>query len=142
MFVQTKNDNALLNLVRSTLEDKKAQAITAYALSPDSAIADYFVIATGLVGAHCRALVEAVRMAVKDAGYTHPRTELTLSGGWMVLDAYEVVVHVFDPQERAFYDLDSLWSEHATPVWEDQSAESVKGQGALAPLGSPTGSDF
>lgn len=113
MNERNKKDEVLLGIVLKALEDKKAENIAVYELQENRALADYFVIATGHVHAHLRALIETLRMALKTAGYAQPRVDRSLDTGWMVLDGHDIVVHVFTPEERAYYDLDSLWEQHA-----------------------------
>lgn len=116
MIRETNRDEALLKLVYDALESKKAENITVYALEENRGIADYFVIATGHVSAHLRALIESVRMALKEAGRPQPRVDRCLDSGWLVLDAHDIVIHVFTPEDREFYDLDGLWVQHAEQI--------------------------
>ena len=92
--------------------DKQAKDLVILDLRPVSLVADYFVIGTADSPRQFRAVLENVSDAIKsEAGFKPRKTEGEPDSGWMLLDAGDVVVHVFDPQRRAYYSLETLWDE-------------------------------
>jgi ribosome-associated protein len=75
-------------------------------------LADTFVIVTGRSRIHVRSIAEAIAGAAEGAG-VQPRTEGLAEGGWILIDLGDVVVHVFTPDQRSFYNIERLWSEVA-----------------------------
>jgi ribosome-associated protein len=73
-------------------------------------LADTFVVVTGRSRIQVRSIAEAVAEAVEAAGVPPPRVEGLAEGGWILLDLGSVVVHVFTPEQRAFYNIERLWS--------------------------------
>ena len=76
-----------------------------------SLLADYFVICTARVDRQARAIQEELSQRLKAQGIRPVRVEGTAAGGWIVLDYGAVIVHVFTPEEREYYQLENLWSE-------------------------------
>ena len=79
-------------------------------------VADYFVIATGETQRQLGAIAEDVRQVIKDLGVAVRPTEGGVESGWVLLDFGSVVVHLFSPAQRDFYQLEELWSEARTIV--------------------------
>lgn len=95
--------------VISCLEDNKGENIVQLSVSKLTTIADYFVIVTGNSSRHVRALaINAVR-DLRDKGIKSLRMEGEDSGEWAVIDYGDIIIHVMQPEVRAFYDLESLW---------------------------------
>lgn len=104
----------LARLIVNTLEDKKAEDIVLLDLRPDTHLTDFFVICTGNSDRQIRALVDYVRQACKDqAGKLPFNIEGTPESGWMLMDYSSVVVHIFNAEQRDYYDLQGLWSKSA-----------------------------
>lgn len=103
-----------LQLIIDALDDKRAQNVRVLDLSPLTASVDAFVIATGESQPQIKALEDAVRERMKDAGML-PRGVEAPSSRWVLLDYGGVVVHVMSPEAREFYDLDGLWAD-AEPI--------------------------
>jgi ribosome-associated protein len=104
----------LARLIVNTLEDKKAEDIVLLDLRPDTHLTDFFVICTGNSDRQIRALVDYVRQACKDqAGKLPFNIEGTPESGWMLMDYSNVVVHIFNAEQRDYYDLQGLWSKSA-----------------------------
>lgn len=81
-----------------------------------SSFADYFVIATATSARHLSALIQTLDEDL-DGRFPRPRrTEGTADSGWVLIDFGDVIVHLFAPEERAFYDLEGLWSRSARVV--------------------------
>jgi ribosome-associated protein len=80
-------------------------------LRPVALIADYFVLCDGQSARQLRAISDAIAQSVKEMGERPLRVEGAPESGWMLLDFGAVVAHVFSPELRAYYDLESLWKE-------------------------------
>jgi len=80
-------------------------------LSGKTIIADKFVIVTGRSKVQTRAIADAIAEKVKEAGMRVGRMEGYADGNWILLDLGSIVVHVFTPEQRAFYNLERLWAE-------------------------------
>jgi ribosome-associated protein len=99
----------LLSVVRDAASDKKAEDVLTLDLTGRTIVADHFVIATGRSKIQNRSIADAIVEKVKEYGYRVARTEGYADGGWILLDLGAVVVHVFTPEQRAFYNLERLW---------------------------------
>ena len=99
---------ALARRLIEVLADRQAEDIVLLDLTRLNAFADYFVIATGTSDRQLRTLVDAVMRAVPGLG--RAEQEGDAAGGWVLLDCRGVVVHLFTPERRAYYDLEGLWS--------------------------------
>ncbi|MYC38656.1 MAG: ribosome silencing factor [Chloroflexi bacterium] len=89
--------------------DKLAEDIVLLDLRDLAPFADYFVIMSAESSRQIEALEEDLTQALKDAGVARHRREGTPASGWVLLDFSDVIVHVFSPEEREFYDLERLW---------------------------------
>ena len=89
--------------------DKLAEDIVLLDLRGLAPFADYFVIMSAESSRQIEALEEDLTRALKDAGVARHRREGTAASGWVLLDFSDVIVHVFSPEEREFYDLERLW---------------------------------
>lgn len=105
----------LVALVRSAAEEKKAEDVTVLELAGRTIVADTFVIVTGRSGVQTRAIADAIVQKAREHGYGIARTEGYTDGGWVLIDLGSVVVHVFTPENRAFYNLERLWGAAAEP---------------------------
>lgn len=95
--------------------DKQAEDVLLLDISKVASFADYFVIASGATSRQIRAIIESVDEAVSGDGVRPIGREGEPDSGWVLLDYGDVIVHIFAPEERAYYDLESLWAT-ATPV--------------------------
>ena len=102
------------------LEDAKATDVKTYDMRGRSTLADFFVVATGAAAPHLKALVAAARGALKDAGVAELRVSGDPDSGWSVVDGFDVVVHVFSPEARAYYALERLWTDARTASAEEE----------------------
>jgi len=100
----------LLELVQTTLEDDKAEDIVAIDLAGKSSIADHLVIASGRSVRHVSALADHILRVLKETGMGRLSTEGLSSGDWVLIDAGDVIVHLFRPEVREFYNLEKIWS--------------------------------
>ncbi len=108
---QARIDSAedLRDLVMAVLEDNKAEEINLVDLSGKSSIADYMIIASGRAATHVKAISDHVQRAVKKAGGKTQNVAGQGNGDWVLLDLGDVVLHLFRPEVREFYQLDQLW---------------------------------
>ena len=110
---------SLLDLVTEALDDAKAEDVNTIDLSGKSAIADAMVVASGRSDRHVGAVADRVLRALKDSGYGNVPVEGLETCDWVLIDAGDVIVHIFRPEVRDFYNLEKMWS---APALEDQSA--------------------
>ena len=103
-------DDALLERIRSSLDDDKAQDIVTIPMGGRSSLADAIVIATGTSSRHVAAIAEHLARRLKDAGYGTRPVNGAQQGDWVLVDAGDVIVHVFRPEVREYYNLESMWS--------------------------------
>ena len=101
----------MAKLAIHALEDKKAEDIRIIDISQVSVIADYFIIANGGSQPQINALMENVQEKMNQAGYQVKRIEGNRNSSWVLLDYGDVVVHVFNREDRLFYDLERIWSD-------------------------------
>jgi ribosome-associated protein len=106
-------DQSLLSIVMAQLEDAKAEDIIAINLDGKTAIADNMVVASGRSNRHVGAIADQLVDKLKEAGHRHIRVEGMDQCDWVLVDAVDVVVHLFRPEVRSFYNLEKLWSEHS-----------------------------
>ena len=99
------------NNVEKILDDNKAHNIICIDLKNKSYIADYMVIASGTSSRHLQALSEILVVQLKKLGIDNCRIEGKDSNDWKLVDAHDVIVHIFHPEKREFYDLEKMWSE-------------------------------
>jgi ribosome-associated protein len=104
---------ALTERIRVILDDKKAQDITIVDVRGTSTVTDFTIIASGMSTPHIRALYEEVQHQLKQEGIPCYRRSGETEGGWMVLDYVNVIVHLFVPDVREFYALETLWDDVA-----------------------------
>lgn len=93
------------------LDSKKALDIKVIKIKDISAIADYFVIATGTSSTHVKALADEVEAQLDESGVSVSHIEGYRSNSWILLDYVDVVVHVFSDEAREYYDLERLWQD-------------------------------
>jgi ribosome-associated protein len=117
---ETANTNipsmSLLDLVLNSLQTDKAEEIVTIALAGKSSIADHMVVASGRSTRQVTAIIEKLYKRIKeDTGYVS-KVEGKGAGDWVLLDAGDVIVHVFRPEVREFYQLEKMWlTDAATP---------------------------
>lgn len=99
-----------LRIVLSRLDDMKAEDTTTIDLRDDSAIADYMVVTSGRSNRHVGAVADQVLEGLRAAGLTGIRVEGLPYCDWVLIDAGDLIVHVFRPEVRAFYNLEKMWS--------------------------------
>lgn len=110
---------AMARIACDALEDKKAVDLTIIDISEISVMADYFIIASGTNRNQVQALADHVEEQLGKAGYTMKQVEGYRTGNWILLDYGDLIVHVFDSENRLFYDLERIWCDGKTINKED-----------------------
>ena len=105
-LIQQMIENAV-----SGLEDKKAEDIKVIDISDVSPISDYFVLATGSNRNQVQAMADSVVEKMHKAGFSLKQIEGYDSANWILMDFVDIVVHVFDRENRNFYDLERIWKD-------------------------------
>ena len=101
----------LKQIVITTLDNNKAQNIVSIDLKDKSSMADYMIIASGNSSRHIQALSEQVLEKLKINGVENSKIEGKESAEWKLVDGIDVIVHIFHPEKRKFYELEKMWSE-------------------------------
>jgi ribosome-associated protein len=97
--------------IEKILDDNKAKDIAAIDLKNKSYIADYMIIASGTSSRHLQSLSEILVIELKKIGLNDCRIEGRESNDWKLVDTDDIIVHIFHPEKREFYDLEKMWSE-------------------------------
>jgi len=103
----------LVASVRESLDDSKAEDVVAIDLAGRTPIADYMVIASGRSDRHVGAIAEQLVENLKKSGQQDIRVQGLTHCDWVLVDAGDVIVHIFRPEVREFYNLEKLWSANA-----------------------------
>ena len=102
------NTDQILKIVQKTLEDNKAEDVVTINLEGKTSLADQMVVASGTSNRHVASLAEKVEQALKKSG-----CKATIEGlekaDWVLIDAFDVIVHIFVPEVRDFYNLEKMW---------------------------------
>ena len=101
----------LKSVVINTLDLNKAQDIVTIDLKDKSSMADYMIIASGTSSRHIQSLSEQVLEKLKDNGIKNSKIEGKESNEWKLVDGIDLIVHIFNPEKRKFYELEKIWSE-------------------------------
>ena len=101
----------LKGIILNTLDSNKALDIVSIDLKNKSSMADYMIIASGTSSRHIQALSEQVLEKLKDNGVQNSRIEGKESSDWKLVDGIDLIVHIFNPEKRKFYELEKMWSE-------------------------------
>ena len=99
------------NNIEKILDKNKASNITSISLKNKSYIADYMIIDSGTSSRHLQALSEILVTELKKIGLEECRIEGRESSDWKLVDTNDIIVHIFHPEKREFYDLEKMWSE-------------------------------
>ena len=101
----------LKTIILNTLDSNKALNIISIDLANKSSMADYMIIASGTSSRHIQALSEQVLEKFKNNGIQNCTIEGKESNDWKLIDGLDVIVHIFNPEKRKFYELEKMWSE-------------------------------
>jgi ribosome-associated protein len=101
----------LKSIVVNTLDFNKAQDIVTIDLKDKSSMADYMIIASGTSSRHIQSLSEQVLEKLKNNGIKNSKIEGKESSEWKLVDGIDLIIHIFHPEKRKFYELEKIWSE-------------------------------
>ena len=101
---------ALESLILTRLDDEKAQDVVFIDLKDKSSVADGMIVASGRSHRHVGAMADHLLRTLKEAGYGRARVEGLPHCDWVLIDAGDVIVHLFRPEVRAFYNIEKIWS--------------------------------
>ena len=101
----------LKKIVINTLDLNKAQDIITIDLKDKSSMADYMIIASGTSSRHIQSLSEQVLEKLRKNGVSNSKIEGKESSEWKLVDGIDLIVHIFHPEKRKFYELEKIWSE-------------------------------
>ncbi len=107
---EAAQEPGVLSRILTSLDDDKAEDIVTIPLAGRSSLADAIVIATGRSSRHVASIAEHLARRLKDAGYGTRPVDGAAQGDWALVDAGDVIVHVFRPEVRDYYDLEGMWS--------------------------------
>jgi ribosome-associated protein len=107
----SRNDEAsrAITTVLASLEDSKAENIVSIDIQGKSSLGDYMVVASGRSHRHVAAVADHLIKAIKDAGLGQARVEGLSGADWVLIDSGDIIVHVFRPEIREFYNIEKLW---------------------------------
>ena len=109
--MRIKEINQLKEEIENILNDNKAVEVKSINLKDKTSIADFMIIASGNSSRHIQALSEILINKLKEKGINNCRLEGQHSSDWKLIDVTDVIVHIFHPEKRKFYDLERMWSE-------------------------------
>ncbi|AQX28361.1 ribosome-associated protein [Bartonella sp. JB63] len=98
-----------LKIILSSLEDIKAENVISIDLQGKSFLADYMVIASGYSQRHVSAITDHLLHVWKESGYGKARVEGMAGGNWVLIDTGDIIIHLFRPEIRTFYNLEKMW---------------------------------
>lgn len=110
MMSQDVDCEGLLTEILTLLEDAKAEQVVSIELAGKSSVADYIVIASGRSDRHVGAIADQVSKRLKEIKYSTVRVEGQPANDWVLIDVGDIVVHIFRPEVREFYNLEKMWS--------------------------------
>ncbi len=106
-------ENKILTVITNALEDMKADDVVTIDLAGKTSIASYMVVASGTSNRHVASIAQKIEEALKNAG-----CRCTMEGenkaDWVLIDAFDVIVHIFRPEVREFYNLEKMWQSAAS----------------------------
>jgi ribosome-associated protein len=113
-----QGESQALKIVLESLEDSKAEDIVSIDIRGKSSLGDHMVIASGRSNRHVGAVSDHLIKALKEAGLGSARVEGLANSDWVLIDAGDIIVHVFRPEVREFYNIEKMWQ---TPDLEDET---------------------
>ena len=109
--MQKKEINQLKNEIENILNDNKALDVKSINLKDKTSIADFMIIASGNSSRHIQALSEILLDELKKKGISNCHLEGKNSNDWKLIDAMDIIIHIFHPEKRKLYNLERMWSE-------------------------------
>jgi ribosome-associated protein len=110
--LKAQDADKTLNMILSRLDDMKAEETVTIDLRGKSAFSDYMIVTTGRANRHVGAIAENVTKALKETGLKSIHVEGLPNCDWVLIDSGDVIVHVFRPEVREFYNLERLWTQN------------------------------
>ena len=101
----------LKTIIINTLDSNKAMDVISIDLKNKSSMADYMIIASGTSSRHIQSLSEQVLEKLRDNGVNNSKIEGNESSDWKLVDGIDLIIHIFHPEKRKFYELEKIWSE-------------------------------
>jgi len=111
IYMQLNEIKKLKNELEKILSDNKAIEVKSIDLKDKTSIADFMIVASGNSSRHIQALSEILLEELKKKGIENCRLEGHSSNEWKLIDAIDIIIHIFHPEKRKFYDLERMWSE-------------------------------
>ncbi|MBW3096703.1 ribosome silencing factor [Pseudohoeflea coraliihabitans] len=105
-----------LQLIRDSLADSKAQDIVCIDITGKSALGDHMIVASGRSSRHVTAICDHLMRDIKNNGFGAPKIEGLTTGDWVLIDSGDVIVHVFRPEIREFYNIEKMWQAPEIPM--------------------------
>ncbi len=105
------NSKEMAKIVVNALEEKKAKDLKLLDISDVSVLADYFVIASGSNHNQVQAMADEVEEKLGKAGFTPKQGEGYQTANWILMDYQDIIIHIFDEENRLFYDLERIWRD-------------------------------
>ena len=110
LLSETDDAKALSDFVQSILDENSAQDVIEIDINGKSSVADYMLVASGRSNRHVNALADYVIRALKEQGFKSLGIEGRETGDWILVDVGDVILHIFRPEVRLFYNLEKIWS--------------------------------
>ena len=104
------DSDELMRCAREALLSKKAANITVFDVRNTSPVTDYYMIASGATGAQLKAMANAVATSLKETGFKI-RVSGTPDDGWIVVDLFDLIIHIFQTETRDYYSIEELWAD-------------------------------
>ncbi len=120
-----KKAKDMAGIAYRALDDKKAEDICVINIEKVSVLADYFLIASGTNRNQVQAMADNVDEMLHKAGYTVKQIEGYQTANWILMDYGDIIVHIFDRENRLFYDLERIWRDGESISLEDLEEEKV-----------------
>jgi ribosome-associated protein len=108
-------DNTMIDLVLKSLDDAKAEQTVSIDITGKSSLTDHMVVTSGRSNRHVSAVADQLVSALRDAGFGKPRVEGLPHADWVLVDAGDVIVHIFRPEVREFYNIEKMWAVDFAP---------------------------
>ena len=105
----TPPEPQMIDVVLACLDDAKAEQTVSVDIAGKSSLADYMVVTSGRSNRHVSAVADQLLQAFRDAGFAKPRVEGLPHADWVLVDGGDVIVHIFRPEVREFYNIEKMW---------------------------------
>lgn len=100
----------MLDVILTSLDDAKAEDTISIDITGKSSLSDHMVVTSGRSNRHVAAVADQIVTALRENGYDKPRIEGLPSADWVLVDASDVIVHIFRPEVREFYNIEKMWA--------------------------------